>query len=746
MMNFLDLSAASEEERRLIREMLSDTSVVNFADAQSKQQSQKTRPTSHQQCQTTTTTTITQQQQQQNSLNHSSKTSTKPSQPHIQQRHQNQSHTLSSNNITASPRSNYVHNHNLANQANSVHNVVPSIVPSAKTLEYSKYNNVNSNNTSQSHDIVSNRIDRNVVGDATNKNPASPNDSNNVLDGSTIIIHHHEINNETTNKNFNDSNNSINNNISSDSSTLSNDGSGDRSCSISDQTYQAPKDNSTPVTMNGINNLQPTINASTTNQITTTMPPRTAAQVPPPLAGDINSVIGIDMASSQPAGYHPMPPQAAHMTAFPHVYGGPPIFQYPPHTYLIPYYHPHQPMSYILQQPNSVVPTRQQVPHQSSQPPSNSLPNSYNRSHSHHPRAASRSKDMFKQQHIRGGPNPLTKANDAFNHQSNSRAEDLKSSVMNSSVAIHEEVVRPVSDNNTDRHTDPPQSGATNDNHVSKEPAIEEDQVKVSSDEGFETQSSLDVSKQSHESTAPACDQLDTLETCNNIEVDGNGELMDKAQSSWNSAASKSWASLFKARNGDLTNPSNEEDEDQANFTEQEDSKQESALQQKGTNNQSEIVKGTCIDTATTKEQRAKEATRLRALDKLAPRLAQKINSINLKHSLPVLRPRGFINKRNGCYINSTLQALIACPPFYNLMKEIGDLRGLKRENSCTPILDSFAELFLHFPPQETSKKIRQPTVPEQKSQMNYFQAEAIEPKCIYTVLGHIKSECLRGK
>jgi ubiquitin carboxyl-terminal hydrolase 10 len=40
-----------------------------------------------------------------------------------------------------------------------------------------------------------------------------------------------------------------------------------------------------------------------------------------------------------------------------------------------------------------------------------------------------------------------------------------------------------------------------------------------------------------------------------------------------------------------------------------------------------------------------------------------------LKHSAPALQPRGLRNKQNWCYVNATLQALLACPPFYNLIR-----------------------------------------------------------------------------
>ena len=288
----------------------------------------------------------------------------------------------------------------------------------------------------------------------------------------------------------------------------------------------------------------------------------------------------------------------------------------------------------------------------------------------------------------------------------------------------------------------------------------EEEIVRVSSDEGFDTQSSLDVSKQSHESSLPTSDQskspgeqkrntsdnetnctesqetVQTAEKCSN-----NLQQQNQDKGPWGSAASKSWASLFKGDPRGLVGLSINGETEHNNLSETENSDGESKLQRL---TKVDIgIKSNHIAVAS-EEQKSQQAVR-RALDKMAVRLAQKINTITLKHSLPLLRPRGFINKGNGCYINSTLQALIACPPFYNLMKEIGDLRGIGRENSCTPILDSFAELFLNFLPLDTNKKNKQSNFPDQRMQMNSLLAEAIEPKCIYNVLGKIKSECLRG-
>lgn len=58
-------------------------------------------------------------------------------------------------------------------------------------------------------------------------------------------------------------------------------------------------------------------------------------------------------------------------------------------------------------------------------------------------------------------------------------------------------------------------------------------------------------------------------------------------------------------------------------------------------------------------------------------------------HHHVAIQPRGLTNKGYWCYVNATLQALLACPPFYNLMHSIPNIPGLKKGKSSTPVIDS---------------------------------------------------------
>uniref|UniRef100_A0A673CF91 Ubiquitin carboxyl-terminal hydrolase n=1 Tax=Sphaeramia orbicularis TaxID=375764 RepID=A0A673CF91_9TELE len=76
--------------------------------------------------------------------------------------------------------------------------------------------------------------------------------------------------------------------------------------------------------------------------------------------------------------------------------------------------------------------------------------------------------------------------------------------------------------------------------------------------------------------------------------------------------------------------------------------------------------------------------------DPMAPKLAELIENVKLIHKPVSLQPRGLINKGNWCYINATLQALIACPPMYHLMKSFPLHNETQRPCTSTPMIDNF--------------------------------------------------------
>ncbi|KAJ2963600.1 hypothetical protein NQZ79_g1386 [Umbelopsis isabellina] len=72
------------------------------------------------------------------------------------------------------------------------------------------------------------------------------------------------------------------------------------------------------------------------------------------------------------------------------------------------------------------------------------------------------------------------------------------------------------------------------------------------------------------------------------------------------------------------------------------------------------------------------------------------VNTYQPTFDWTLLEPRGLINNVNTCFVNVILQPLVHCPPFYNLIKTIGQYVA-HSFNSKTPLLDSLIEFVNEF-------------------------------------------------
>ncbi|KAL4630274.1 ubiquitin carboxyl-terminal hydrolase 10-like isoform X2, partial [Arapaima gigas] len=124
--------------------------------------------------------------------------------------------------------------------------------------------------------------------------------------------------------------------------------------------------------------------------------------------------------------------------------------------------------------------------------------------------------------------------------------------------------------------------------------------------------------------------------------------------------------------------------------------------------------------------------------DPLAPRLAELIENVKLIHKPVSLQPRGLINKGNWCYINATLQALVACPPMYHLLKSLSVLSEPQRPFSSTPMINNFVRLANEFSSMPVPPKAKMPG--GDKMVKDIRPGVPFEPDYIYRLLTVIKS------
>lgn len=122
--------------------------------------------------------------------------------------------------------------------------------------------------------------------------------------------------------------------------------------------------------------------------------------------------------------------------------------------------------------------------------------------------------------------------------------------------------------------------------------------------------------------------------------------------------------------------------------------------------------------------------------------MASYLAEYSLNHVAPSFLPRGLTNRSNWCFVNAILQALLACPPFYNLMKNLPSVTGLKSGKSTTPMIDSVVEFINEMSPLETMNKNQKKDKARKKEDLP--TGNALEPSYVYKTLLQLESETFK--
>jgi len=120
--------------------------------------------------------------------------------------------------------------------------------------------------------------------------------------------------------------------------------------------------------------------------------------------------------------------------------------------------------------------------------------------------------------------------------------------------------------------------------------------------------------------------------------------------------------------------------------------------------------------------------------------LGEFLSGYQLNHVAPAFLPRGLSNRSNWCFVNAILQALLACPPFYNLMKSLPatavGLRSPSRHSS-TPMMDAVVEFVNEFAPLESMNKSQKKDRGRKREDLPV--GAPLEPGYVYNALLHLE-------
>ncbi|KAF2104747.1 cysteine proteinase, partial [Rhizodiscina lignyota] len=107
--------------------------------------------------------------------------------------------------------------------------------------------------------------------------------------------------------------------------------------------------------------------------------------------------------------------------------------------------------------------------------------------------------------------------------------------------------------------------------------------------------------------------------------------------------------------------------------------------------------------------------------------------NVNSGSKLSFIEPRGLVNTGNMCYMNSILQILVFCVPFYDFLDQIGK-RAAHSFKSDTPLLDAMIMFMREFPVIDSAVSVEQLRMRLKDNELEQY-GEAFIPEYVYDVI-----------
>lgn len=123
--------------------------------------------------------------------------------------------------------------------------------------------------------------------------------------------------------------------------------------------------------------------------------------------------------------------------------------------------------------------------------------------------------------------------------------------------------------------------------------------------------------------------------------------------------------------------------------------------------------------------------------DPIAFRMGEFLLNYQMDKQTVSLLPRGLTNRSNYCYINSILQALLACPPFYNLLMALPHSKNPSKMSS-TPLIDNMIKFVHEFTPLSDGARLARKDRANKRGEdivVDIQSGVAFEPFYVYTML-----------